>query len=88
MAEAVSKAHVEATRLARRHKGLEELVANLGSDPWPRIANLNQNGVAFRNCRDSNGSSAGHEIEHIYEQVDENPLDALTVGLVVRKVSS
>jgi hypothetical protein len=58
---------------------LEEPVANLRSNPWTSIANLDQNGVAFRNCRDLNGSSEGHDIERIYEQVDENSLDPLTV---------
>ena len=35
--------------------------------------------MAVESRRDSNGSSSGHDIERIYEQVDENALHPLTV---------
>jgi hypothetical protein len=74
-----SKAQAEAARLARGREGLEEPLANFSIDSWSVIANLDQNGTMLRNGRDSNIASAGHGVERIYEQVDENSLDALAV---------
>ena len=64
------KTQAEAAYLARGRERLEKPVAKCRRYSRPGVANLDQNGVAFRNCRDSNGSSTGHNIKRIYEQVD------------------
>jgi hypothetical protein len=74
-----SKAQAEPAGLARGHERLEDPVANFRSDPWPSIANLNQDGTVFNKRGDSNGPSVGHDIERIHEQVDKDSLDALAV---------
>jgi hypothetical protein len=75
--EGKTQAHTR--RLARGYEGLEEPAANFRCDPWAGVAYLNQNRVELSGRANVDGSSIGHDILRIHQQINEHPMDTIEI---------